>query len=157
MIGGMVGNNSCGAHSLVYGYTRDHTLEVEMMLSDGSIATFGALSDHELEGSTVLRIQKAGFTEVAVILSNPHNQKVIRDEYPDPAIHRRNTGYALDLCSCSIPSHWRAFIQSFPVIAGSEGTLGFIVSVRLNLVPLPPKETALVCVHFDTLEGVFSG
>ena len=159
MIGGMVGNNSCGAHSLVYGSTRDHTLEVEMMLSDGSIATFGALSDHELEEKYGLENTEGRiYRKLRDILSNPHNQKVIRDEYPDPAIHRRNTGYALDLLLMQHPfTPGGPLFNLSQLIAGSEGTLGFIVSVKLNLVPLPPKETALVCVHFDTLEGVFQG
>ena len=48
-IGGMAGNNSCGSHSLVYGSTRDHVIEARVVLSDGSTAVFGPLSDNELE------------------------------------------------------------------------------------------------------------
>ena len=44
MIGGMVGNNSCGAHSLIYGSTRDHTLSVNCILSDGSEVIFKSIS-----------------------------------------------------------------------------------------------------------------
>ena len=47
MIGGMVGNNSCGAHSLIYGSTRDHIISVKAILSDGSTAEFGPISNKE--------------------------------------------------------------------------------------------------------------
>ena len=42
-IGGMVGNNACGSHSIIYGSTREHTIELKTLLSDGSEATFGPL------------------------------------------------------------------------------------------------------------------
>ncbi|NBC07446.1 MAG: FAD-binding protein, partial [Bacteroidetes bacterium] len=46
MIGGMVGNNSCGTTSIVYGATRDHVLALDTVLSDGSKATFGPVDNH---------------------------------------------------------------------------------------------------------------
>ncbi len=46
-IGGMVGNNACGSHSVVYGSTRDHTIEIRTLLSDGSEAIFGPLTKNE--------------------------------------------------------------------------------------------------------------
>ncbi len=49
MLGGMVGNNSCGSHSPIYGTTRDHLLELETILSDGSEATFKSLTKEELQ------------------------------------------------------------------------------------------------------------
>ena len=62
MIGGMVGNNSCGSYSIVYGTTRDHVRELQVVLSDGSEATFKPLStaafhkkrtEKSLEGETI--------------------------------------------------------------------------------------------------------
>ena len=47
-IGGMVGNNSCGSTSIIYGSTRDHTLELKTILSDGSEAHFKTLSKAEI-------------------------------------------------------------------------------------------------------------
>ncbi|TAE47782.1 MAG: FAD-binding oxidoreductase, partial [Bacteroidetes bacterium] len=49
MIGGMVGNNSCGSYSIVYGSTRDHVMEVKGFLSDGSEVTFGELNREQFE------------------------------------------------------------------------------------------------------------
>jgi FAD/FMN-containing dehydrogenase len=48
-MGGMVGNNSCGSHSLVYGSTRDHTIELKTLLSDGSEATFGPVDKNTFD------------------------------------------------------------------------------------------------------------
>ncbi|HRY99234.1 MAG TPA: FAD-binding oxidoreductase, partial [Bacteroidales bacterium] len=125
MIGGMVGNNSCGAHSLVYGSTRDHTLEITALLSDGSEVRFADLNPEalgqkcrqdDLEG----KVYKTLFN----ILNDKDIQKSIREEYPDPSIHRRNTGYALDLLLDCAP-----FTPGGPpfnlcrLLAGSEGTL----------------------------------
>ncbi|MFW6327482.1 MAG: FAD-binding oxidoreductase, partial [Bacteroidota bacterium] len=49
MIGGMVGNNACGAHSLIYGSTRDHTIAVKGVLSDGSVVEFGPVTSDEFQ------------------------------------------------------------------------------------------------------------
>jgi len=159
MIGGMVGNNSCGSHSLIYGSTREHTLEVKAFLGNGMEAVFGRLSKHafiekclqnDLEGSIYRNIQ--------IILSDPENQEQIRSEYPDPELERRNTGYAIDLLLETEPfTEGKEEFNFCKLIAGSEGTLAFITEIKLNLVPLPPKEKALLCVHCHKLEDAFYG
>lgn len=157
VMGGMVGNNSCGAHSLIYGSTRDHTLELETILSDGSEALFTAISKAEFEKKqTGDTLENKIYRNIASILSLPANQERIRKEYPDPAIKRRNTGYAIDLLLESEP--FTPSGQKFNfcnLLAGSEGTLAFTTSIKLNLVPLPPKAKGLVCAHFETLEDAF--
>lgn len=152
MIGGMVGNNSCGAHSIIYGSTRDHTLEVKCILSDGSEAVFGNLSAGEfMEKLSLRNLEGEIYRQIHHALSDPGVQAEIRKEYPDPSIHRRNTGYAIDL----LADYFEGGLQSFnfsQLIAGSEGTLAFITEITLNLVPLPPKEKALVCIHCNTVD-----
>ncbi len=154
MMGGMLGNNACGAHSLVYGSTRDHTLEVETILSDGSDCNFGSLNKSEL----LLKSQLPGiegeiYTNIIHILSNPTNQQNIRNEYPDQSLRRRNTGYAIDLLlETSAFSDSKTDFNFSKLLAGSEGTLAFTTAIKLNLVPLPPKAKALVCVHFETIK-----
>ncbi|MDD4603580.1 MAG: FAD-linked oxidase C-terminal domain-containing protein [Bacteroidales bacterium] len=142
MMGGMVGNNSCGAHSILYGSTRDHVISVKGFLSDGSEVEFKSLTPAEFKlkciGNT---LENRIYRQIDEILSNPENQESIRNEYPDPSIHRRNTGYALDLLLDRAPFNFSK------LIAGSEGTLMFMTEIKLNLVPLPPKEKALICVH----------
>ncbi len=159
MMGGMVGNNSCGLHSLVYGSTRDHTISTEVTLSDGTEATFGPVNKATFEEKIQLQGKEGDiYRKINELLSKPENRKEIRDNYPDPEIHRRNTGYALDLLlDNEIFSKNDEPLNLSKLINGSEGTLGFITEIKLNLVEAPPKNKALVCAHFDTLKAAFKG
>lgn len=157
MLGGMVGNNSCGAHSLLYGSTRDHTLEIHAVLSDGSEAVFGELSREAF--SEKLKLQnKEGeiYRHIYETLSDSVNKNEIEKEYPDPEIKRRNTGYALDLLLDTEPFSGNNTFNFCRLLAGSEGTLAFFTEIKLNLVPLPPKEVMLLCVHTQTLKEAFT-
>ena len=154
MIAGMVGNNSCGTHSLVYKSTREHTIEIHGLLSDGSDVVFGPISKTEFKNKCELpTLEGAIYKQINEMLSNKRNREEIEKEYPDKSLERRNTGYAIDLLMDCEP-----FIdggESFnfcKLIAGSEGTLVFITEIKLNLSPLPPKENALVCIHLNTVE-----
>jgi FAD/FMN-containing dehydrogenase/Fe-S oxidoreductase len=159
MIGGMVGNNSCGLHSLVYGSTRDHTLSVTALLSDGSEATFEALSQKAfLEKCNLNGLEGKIYRQINELLSDKNNQEVIRQEYPDKEITRRNTGYALDLLVDSQPfANPDKPFNFCNLLAGSEGTLALMTEIKLHLVPVPPKEKALLCVHFKELKETFYG
>ena len=159
MIGGMVGNNSCGAHSILYGSTRDHTLSVKAILSDGSEAEFGVLTKKEyLEKLSLKGLEGEIYRNIDQVLSDPGNQQEIRKEFPDPSIHRRNTGYAIDLLlESEVFSDTKEAFNFSKLLAGSEGTLAFITEIKLNLVPLPPKEKALIAVHCNSLEEAFKG
>ncbi len=152
MLGGMVGNNSCGAHSLVYGSTRDHLLAVKAILSDGSEVEFGALTKDEFFEKTKLdTLEGELYRNIYKHLSSPENRQRIAEEFPDMRLRRRNTGYAIDeLMLSEVFGGDKAFNFS-KLIAGSEGTLAFITAVKLNLVPLPPKHKALVCVHLNSV------
>ncbi len=97
MMAGMVGNNSCGTTSIVYGATRDHTLELETILSDGSEVTFGPVDRKTFHAKTTRNdLEGQIYRQVKEELSRPEIQNSIRTEYPKASIHRRNTGYALD-------------------------------------------------------------
>lgn len=160
MLGGMLGNNSCGSHSIIYGSTRDHTLEADVILSDGSKANFKALSKKEFEEkfNSANRLESQLYQQINTILTNEENQKSIREEYPDKEIKRRNTGYAIDLLLESSPFTDNAKEFNFcDLLAGSEGTLAFTTEIKLNLVPAPPKEKALICAHFNSLEESIKG
>jgi FAD/FMN-containing dehydrogenase/Fe-S oxidoreductase len=157
-IGGMVGNNSCGAHSLIYGSTRDHTLEARAVLSDGSIASFGSISKQQFEEKCSGESLEGNiYRHLHETLSNPEIREEIRNEFPDPQVTRRNTGYAVDLLMEAEPFNEGGEPFNFcKLLAGSEGTLAIITEVKLNLVPLPPPEKALVCVHFETKKEALS-
>jgi len=154
MIAGMLGNNSCGAHSLIYGSTREHTLQVETILSDGSEAIFGELTKEEYEEKC-----KNDFLEGDIyrnfksLLENKKNQEEIIKEFPEPELTRRNTGYAIDLLlTDTFFGSEKTTFNFAKLLAGSEGTLAFTTAIRLNLVDLPPKNKALVCVHLNSVQ-----
>jgi len=154
MIGGMVGNNSCGSNSIIYRSTREHLLEVKVLLSDGSEAEFKTVSLDEFhekcEGDS---LEANIYKTVRGELSNYDNQVEIRKEFPKKSVERRNTGYAVDSLLATAP--FTAGTRDFnfcKLIAGSEGTLAFITEIKLNVVPLPPKETGLLCVHFNSID-----
>jgi FAD/FMN-containing dehydrogenase/Fe-S oxidoreductase len=154
MIGGMVGNNSCGSNSIVYGSTRDHLLEIKALLSDGSECSFQSLSlddfHKKCEGET---LESDIYKTTRSLLGNYDNQVGIRKEFPRKSIERRNTGYALDILMESAPFTAGAPDFNFcKLIAGSEGTLAFITEIKLQLVPLPARETGLLCVHFNSID-----
>ncbi|TVQ03677.1 MAG: FAD-binding oxidoreductase, partial [Balneolaceae bacterium] len=150
MIGGMIGNNSCGSFSIKYKTTREHTLEIETVLSDGSIAVFKALSDNELDIKCRQENLEGTIYREMLGLLKSHKNRIIGN-YPHPDIIRRNTGYALDrLCEMEpITPGGRPFNMA-ELLCGSEGTLAITASAKLNLVPLP-KEKALVISQFHTL------
>jgi FAD/FMN-containing dehydrogenase len=157
-IGGMVGNNACGSHSVIYGSTRDHVIGINAILSDGTEAFFGPIGkagfsdkclQNNLEGSIYRKMDE--------ILGDPANQTEILEGFPDPGIPRRNTGYALDLM-LNNEIFQKDSAQKFnlcKLLAGSEGTLAVITEVKLNLVKLPPPAKALVCVHLAKRNDAF--
>ncbi len=154
MVGGMVGNNSCGSNSVVYRSTREHLLEVKTLLSDGSEAVFGSLTIDEFhekcEGNS---LEANIYKTTRSLLSNYDNQVEIRKEFPKKSVERRNTGYAVDVLLDTAPFTAGCGDFNFcKLIAGSEGTLAFITEIKLNVVPLPPKEVGLLCVHFNSID-----
>ncbi len=154
MIGGMVGNNSCGSNSVVYRSTREHLLEVTALLSDGTQTSFKSISTEEFHAKCELgNLEGNIYKSVRSILSNYDNQIEIRKEFPKKTVKRRNTGYAIDLLVETDPFTAGGKDFNFcSLIAGSEGTLAFITEIKLNVVPAPPKETGLLCVHFNTID-----
>jgi FAD/FMN-containing dehydrogenase/Fe-S oxidoreductase len=154
MIGGMVGNNSCGSNSVVYRSTREHLLEIKAILSDGAEAVFKALNIDEFhqkcEGDN---LEASLYRTIRSLLSNTANQEEIRSQFPKKSIERRNTGYALDVLLEAAPFTLGGPDFNFcGLIAGSEGTLAFITEIKLNTVSLPPGEAGLLCVHFNSID-----
>lgn len=163
MIGGMVGNNSCGSNSVVYGSTREHLLEVKALLADGSEATFSSLPPNggtipSSSGFVIPTDRKSDleseiYRKTFEILSNPENQAEIRKNFPKKSVERRNTGYALDmLLNCEPFTENGPAFNMCRLIAGSEGTLCFLTEIKLNIIPPPPKAQGLVCAHFNTID-----
>ena len=157
MIGGMVGNNACGANSLVYGSTRDHTLEVNAIASDGSEIVFKPVSTKEFNNKCDLQTFEGSlYRNVRDMLSDSANQTQIRANYPEKSNRRRNTGYCIDLLLETDPFAGNGEPFNFcKLLAGSEGTLAFFTEIKLHCDPLPPKEKAVVVVHLNDLNDAF--
>ena len=154
MIGGMVGNNSCGSNSIIYRSTREHLLEVKAILSDESEVEFKKISTDDFHLKCENKTLEGNiYQNIRSILSNYDNQQEIRNQFPKKSVERRNTGYAIDILLDKAP-----FVAGMPdfnfceLIAGSEGTLAFMTEIKLNIVPLPAKETGLLCVHFNSID-----
>ena len=144
-IGGMIGNNSAGAHSLTYGKTLDHVIELTVLLADGSAVVLKDLSPEGLESkSRAETLESKVYREISR-LAQQHKSEIVA-RYPK--IMRRVSGYNLD-----------EFIKPQPfnlsrMLVGSEGTLGIVVEAKMRLVP-KPKWTAMDVIHFnDDIEAL---
>lgn len=155
-VGGMVGNNSCGTHSLIYGSTRHHLLEAEVILSDGSTELFKDYTISQLEERFGAEFWNNG-NENVTLIQRIYSQlikwrldinvtKQIEESFPDKSLKRRSTGYAIDEVIEG------GSINLCKLLCGSEGTLAFITEVKLSLNPIPPKERMVVCAHCNSLE-----
>jgi len=142
-VGGIVGNNSTGAHSIVYGMTSDHVIAVDAILSDGSRAHLDALGGDSWEE----RGKRPGL-EGSIYRAVPDILKryatPIADKYPQT--WRTVAGYNLN----HVVENGKANIAK--LVVGSEGTLAVTTEATLNIVPLP-KVRRLVLVHFSELRA----
>lgn len=154
MIGGMLGNNACGLHSLLFGSTRDHTLAVEGVLSNGNDAIFEELNENQLEEKIKLQnLEGEIYRKLIDLLSAKDIQNEIVEQYPDPGIPRRNTGYAIDLLLKMQPFDPKGKgLNLTKLLGGSEGTLVFSTMIKLNIVPVLPPHKALLCAHFSEIQ-----
>ena len=163
MIGGMIGNNSCGANSIVYGSTREHLLEARVVLSDGNATEFGPLSDLEFvaksrAAETASALEASIYSSLKSMLSDRDNSIAIKRDFPKASIPRRNTGYALDILLNLHPFNPAGEpFNLCKLLAGSEGTLAMVTEAKLNLVPIPPAQGCLVCIHFDSIHQSLLG
>lgn len=152
MIGGMIGNNSCGSHSILYGTTREHLKAAKVLLSDGTAVE---LTDWDASQVDQIAGQKDRLGEIVSGLRTlvKENTDEIRSGFPDARIKRRNTGYALDyLLSTVLADPNGAELNLAKFLCGSEGTLALVTEALLNVDPKPTHIG--VCVpHFDTLQS----
>jgi FAD/FMN-containing dehydrogenase/Fe-S oxidoreductase len=153
MIGGMVGNNSCGSTSIVYGSTRDHTLELKTILSDGSEVVFKPLNEVEFDKKLkISSLEGDIYRFIHQELSDSEQAKRIQKEFPKKSIQRRNTGYAVDLLLDAMPFFENGEAFNFcKLLAGSEGTLAFTTEIKLNISPLQAPEVVVVAPHFKSI------
>lgn len=153
MIGGMVGNNSSGTTSIQYGVTRDKVLNLKTILSDGSEVVFSEISKGAFQIKLNLKTLEGDiYRKIHSELISETVQKRINKDFPKPGIHRRNTGYAIDeLIKSEIFSDSNESFNMCKLLSGSEGTLAFTTEITLQLDDLPPKESAMVALHFKSI------
>ena len=149
-MGGVIANNSTGAHSLLYGMTADHLISADVIMSDGSLGVLG-------ERSTLDN----------PLISNLYSTALdIRENYAEtiakhwPVTWRNSAGYRINYLlpwSPSKPSQWEGEYPALhpssfnlhPLLAGSEGTLAVIRSAKVSLVP-KPKHTILAVLSYQS-------
>ncbi|OVE84061.1 FAD-binding and (Fe-S)-binding domain-containing protein [Natronolimnobius baerhuensis] len=149
VIGGAIGNNSTGAHSLVYGKTDAYVEECEVVLADGTVATLGEIDLEELrdradpEGT----ILECVFAEVVRIIDEDADE--VRERFPD--LKRNVSGYNLDVL---VEEAERGFVNLARVLAGSEGTLASITEAEISLEPVPETKAVSLLFYESVLEAV---
>jgi FAD/FMN-containing dehydrogenase/Fe-S oxidoreductase len=179
-LGGMIGNNSAGARSIVYGKTADHVRRLDVVLADGRRADFGFLSPREWDQRAELRTPEGALYRQVRDLVRLHRDEI---QWRFPRILRRVSGYNLDyLCDVLAtelgepnppapfpkreggaeglsPSPLRGggWGEGFrdkcglhQLVIGSEGTLAIVTEAELNLLPRP-KHRGLLVPQFSSL------
>lgn len=156
--GGMIGNNATGAHSIRYGMTADHLLSAEVILSDGSGASFGSLTQPEAQARADATTLEARIYQASLRVRGEY-ARVLPAKWP--RIWRRASGYSLNNLvgfSPGEPPGWYAHPAPYPpqlglnlapLLCGSEGTLAVIRRATVNLVPRPAA-TVLVVLPFES-------
>ncbi|MCO6436840.1 MAG: FAD-binding protein [Phycisphaerae bacterium] len=154
-LGGMIANNSCGAHSIIYGRTVDYVRRLTVVLADGEVVEFhrhrdgtsASGRDESAAGGNAASNRPGGSTPARL----EHGLSAIRDECDEdiarrfPKVLRSNGGYGLDRLG---PAGTQA--SAIPVLCGSEGTLGLIVEATLDLLP-SIQHKGLLVLHYDDL------
>lgn len=152
-MGGMVGNNSCGSTSIEYGSTRDHTLAIKAILSDGSAVEFTTLTRDEFNSKTKgTSLESNLYKQIYAELANPIIREQIIEGYPKASISRRNTGYAVDtLMHSNVFEDTQEMFNFSKLLCGSEGTLAFTTELKLQIVPLPKPFQIVLNAHFNSI------
>ena len=140
-IGGGIGNNTCGSHSVIYGKTLDHVLSVEAVLSDGSRASFGPVEGDDLELKRSQQTLEGQLYREVRRIAHAHRDEVARRF---PKVLRRVGGYNLDEFGGD------GSMDLSRVVVGSEGTLVAVTEARVNLVAVPRRK-GLAALHFRGL------
>ncbi|WP_297336931.1 FAD-binding and (Fe-S)-binding domain-containing protein [Algoriphagus sp.] len=152
MIGGMVGNNSSGTTSIVYGVTRDKVISLTTFLSDGSKVVFGSISQDDFDRKCGQKdLEGQLYRQIFDELNNPEIREEIHAQFPKKSIHRRNTGYAVDELLKAELFEGKEKFNFCKLLAGSEGTLAFTTEIKISLDPLPDPVEIVVAAHFESI------
>jgi len=164
-LGGAIGNNSTGAHSLLYGKTDYYLEEVEAVLADGSTATFGEMSIETLRerADPTGTLLEGIYARVLEVLDQ--HADVVEERYPD--LKRNVSGYNLDMLVDAMRGQMRlpddsgidpdqepGTVNLAQLLAGSEGTLAIITAATVRLEPIPAEKGVLLLTYDDILDAM---
>jgi FAD/FMN-containing dehydrogenase/Fe-S oxidoreductase len=149
VLGGCIGNNTTGAHSLKYEKADGYIEEVEVVLADGTVTTFGWMDVDELHDRAAAvepgdPLEEQIYAEVSRILREKEGE--IEERYPD--LTRNVSGYNLDKLLEDIED--RGEVNVGRLMAGSEGTLALVTEAEVSLEPIP-EETVVVLLTYDEM------
>lgn len=155
LLGGMVGNNSSGTTSIRYGVTRDCVESLEVILADGTQTVFQEVTEEERQQKLKLNtLEGKIYRFFEETLNQKEVQQEIETQFPEASVHRRNTGYALDILLNQKPFKPDGLnFNLAKLLTGSEGTLAFTTSITLKLTTLPPPKAVLLAVHFKSINA----
>ena len=137
-VGGMIGNNSCGAHSAAHGKTSENLLALDVLLYDGTRLKLGPVSDAEFDATVSAGGRTAEIYQQLRSITTRYGD-LVRSRFPK--IPRRVSGYNLDEL---LPENGFNLARA---LVGSEGTLGITLSATVRAVPRP-KQVVLVTLGF---------
>ncbi|QLK27339.1 FAD-binding protein [Natrinema zhouii] len=170
-VGGAIGNNSTGAHSLQYGKTDAYVEAVEVVLADGSVERFGEVTVAELRekadssGDLLERIHDAlrrvideeadaiseVFPQLKRNVSGYNLDRLVAEAYGDPDAFDENTDETVEIGDEPDPD---ATVNLARVFAGSEGTLGVVTEATVSLEPVPETTGVVLLTYEDLLEAM---
>ncbi|WP_336325199.1 FAD-binding and (Fe-S)-binding domain-containing protein [Halovenus sp. HT40] len=146
-LGGAIGNNSTGSHSLQYGKTDAYIEECEVVLADGTVTEFGTVSTEDLEAGAAgeLDISEAERRIYSSVCSLLDERELIEQRYPE--LKRNVSGYNLDRLLSEAED---GSVNLARLLAGSEGTLAIVTEATVSLEPIP-AEKAMALLRYDTV------
>mgnify|MGYP000277154106 CR=1 FL=1 len=149
-MGGAVGNNTTGAHSLKYGKTDAYVEKLEVVLADGTVTTLGEVNLDELRAGADPdgTLEERLYAEAARIVDEEADE--VRERFPD--IKRNVSGYNLDTL---VEEADAGAVNLARLLVGSEGTLGVVTEVTVSLEPRP-ETTALGLLTYDSLHDAMA-
>ncbi len=149
VLGGCIGNNTTGAHSLKYEKADGYVEEVEVVLADGTVTTFGWVDVDDLdELAESDGLEGDIYAEVARILEEDSEE--IKERYPD--LTRNVSGYNLDRLVDDAEEHGQVNVGR--LLAGSEGTLAIITEAEVSLEPRPETTAVVLLTYDDVLDAM---
>ncbi|EMA20062.1 FAD-binding and (Fe-S)-binding domain-containing protein [Haloarcula argentinensis] len=149
VLGGAIGNNSTGAHSLQYGKTDAYIEECEVVLADGTVTTFGEVTREELRDRAAPDgdLEAQIYAEIERILTE--EGEAIESHYPD--LKRNVSGYNLDWV---LDDAQDGTINVASLLAGSEGTLAIVTEAEVSLEPIPETKSMALLAYEGLIEAM---